>query len=180
MSVAHEMLSNLHFEIRREDVAYHPQRAGLLVVDSVPPKLVTLTLEPLDDSSLVDGRSGPFSMALSGRDTVSAIGRLRAIVRASDRLPNGTEDTVPWSVGRCAGMRRATASRVDPQSALTGVVQQHPIHAVHPVLDRRVLRRACHELRDGLLRSVSSRPDDEERSLACRSRGLDELGAVFR
>jgi len=47
----------------------------------------------------VAGRSGPFTMALSDRDTLSAIGRLRAIVRASDRLPNGTEDTVPWSVG---------------------------------------------------------------------------------
>jgi hypothetical protein len=90
---------HLHFEIRREDVAYHPQRAGLVVVDNVPPKLATLTLEPLDESSLAGGRSGPFTMTLSGRDTVLAIGRLRAIVRASDRLPNGTEGTVPWSVG---------------------------------------------------------------------------------
>src|SRR6185503_10587855 len=90
---------HLHFEIRREDVAYHPQRAGLIVVDTVPPKLATLTLEPLDDSSLAGGRSGPLTVTLSGRDTVSAIGRLRAVVRASDRLPNGTEDTVPWSVG---------------------------------------------------------------------------------
>ncbi|HEY6102361.1 MAG TPA: M23 family metallopeptidase, partial [bacterium] len=90
---------HLHFEIRRKDVAYHPQRAGLLVVDSVPPRLSALILEPLDDSSQAGGRSGPFSVAFSGRDTVSAIGRLRAIVQASDRLPNGTEDTVPWSVG---------------------------------------------------------------------------------
>src|SRR5882672_605778 len=37
---------HLHFEIRREDVAYHPQLAGLMVVDNVPPKLATLTLEP--------------------------------------------------------------------------------------------------------------------------------------
>ena len=48
---------HLHFEIRREDVAYHPQRAGLVVVDNVLPKLATLTLEPLDDSSLARGRS---------------------------------------------------------------------------------------------------------------------------
>ena len=90
---------HLHFEIRRADVAYHPLRAGLLVVDTVPPKVNTLTLEPLDDTSLAGGRSGPYTVALSGRDTVSAIGRLRAVVRASDRLPHGTEDTVPWSVG---------------------------------------------------------------------------------
>jgi len=90
---------HLHFEIRREDVAYQPQRAGLVVVDNVPPTLETLTLDPLDDASMAGGRSGPFTIALTDRDTVSVIGRLRAIVRASDRLPNGTEGTVPWSVG---------------------------------------------------------------------------------
>jgi len=58
---------HLHFEIRRADVAYHPLRAGLVVVDTVPPKVASLTLEPLDDASLVAGRSGPYTMALSGR-----------------------------------------------------------------------------------------------------------------
>src|SRR6266571_1215882 len=73
---------HLHFEIRRGDVAYNPQRAGLVVPDRVSPTLETLTLEPLDDSSLVEGRSGPFALRLSGHDTVRAIGRLRAIVVA--------------------------------------------------------------------------------------------------
>jgi murein DD-endopeptidase MepM/ murein hydrolase activator NlpD len=118
---------HLHFEIRREDVAYHPERAGLLVVDSVPPTLATLTLEPLDNSSLVGGRSGPFTMPLSGRHTVSAIGRLRALVRASDRLPNGTEDTVPWSVGIEWDGRR-TECRFDSVSWATDMPEEEYVY----------------------------------------------------
>jgi hypothetical protein len=118
---------HLHFEIRREDVAYHPQRAGLVVVDNVPPKLATLTLEPLDESSLAGGRSGPFTMTLSGRDTVSAIGRLRAIVRASDRLPNGTEGTVPWSVGIEWNGRR-TECRFDSVSWATDMPEEEYVY----------------------------------------------------
>src|SRR6266581_4584283 len=90
---------HLHFEIRRGDVAYNPQRAGLVVPDRVPPTLETLTLEPLDDSSLVEGRSGPFALRLSGHDTVRAIGRLRAIVVAGDRLRRDAGRMTPWSVG---------------------------------------------------------------------------------
>src|SRR6266550_6053462 len=118
---------HLHFEIRREDVAYHPERAGLVLVDNVPPKLATLTLEPLDDSSLAGGRSGPLTIALSGRDTVSAIGRLRAIVRASDRLPNGTEDTVPWSVGIEWDGRR-TECRFDSISWATDMSEEEYVY----------------------------------------------------
>jgi murein DD-endopeptidase MepM/ murein hydrolase activator NlpD len=118
---------HLHFEIRREDVAYHPQRAGLVVVDNVPPKLATLTLEPLDESSLAGERSGPLTMTLSGRDTVSAIGRLRAIVRASDRLPNGTEDTVPWSVGIEWNGRR-TECRFDSVSWATDMPEEEYVY----------------------------------------------------
>jgi murein DD-endopeptidase MepM/ murein hydrolase activator NlpD len=118
---------HLHFEIRREDVAYHPQRAGLVVVDGVPPTLATLTLEPLDDSSLAGGRSGPFTMALPGRDTVSAIGRLRAIVRASDRLPNGTEGTVPWSVG-IEWDGRHTECRFDSVSWATDMPEEEYVY----------------------------------------------------
>ncbi len=118
---------HLHFEIRREDVAYHPQRAGLVVMDNVPPKLATLTLEPLDESSSAGGRSGPFTMTLSGTDTVSAIGRLRAIVRASDRLPNGTEGTVPWSVGIEWNGRR-TECRFDSVSWATDMPEEEYVY----------------------------------------------------
>jgi hypothetical protein len=90
---------HLHFEIRRGDIAYNPQRAGLAVADRLRPELLTLTLEPLDDTSLVEDRSGPFTVSLSRPDTVSAIGRLRAVVVARDRLGSGSGRVVPWSVG---------------------------------------------------------------------------------
>jgi len=90
---------HLHFEIRRGDVAYNPQQAGLAVPDRVPPTLETLTLEALDDSSLVEGRSGPFTLSLSGATIVRAIGRLRATVVSGDRLRRGASRMTPWSVG---------------------------------------------------------------------------------
>ena len=68
---------HLHFEIRRGDVVYHPSRAGLAIADRVPPTLVDLTLEPLDDASMVEERYGPYTVSLARTDTVRAIGRLR-------------------------------------------------------------------------------------------------------
>lgn len=118
---------HLHFEIRREDVAYHPLRAGLTVVDSVPPTLGTLTLEPLDDASRVNGRSAPLTMALARADTVDAIGRLRAIVRAADRLPGSTEEMAPWSVGITWEGRR-TECRFDSVSWATGMPEAEYVY----------------------------------------------------
>lgn len=118
---------HLHFEIRREDVAYHPERAGLTVVDGIPPTLGTLTLEPLDDASLVNGRSAPLTMTLARADTVMAIGRLRAIVRAGDRLPNSTEEMAPWSVGITWDGRR-TECRFDSVSWATGMPEAEYVY----------------------------------------------------
>jgi hypothetical protein len=118
---------HLHFEIRREDVAYHPQRAGLAVVDTLPPTLATLTLEPLDDASQAGGRSGPFPVTLSGADTVWATGRLRAIVRASDPVPGGAGDRVPWSVGIEWDGRR-TECRFDSISWATGMPEAEYVY----------------------------------------------------
>jgi murein DD-endopeptidase MepM/ murein hydrolase activator NlpD len=118
---------HLHFEIRREDVAYHPERAGLTVVDGIPPTLGTLTLEPLDDASLVNGRSAPLTLTLARADTVMAIGRLRAIVRAGDRLPNSTEEMAPWSVGITWDGRR-TECRFDSVSWATGMPEAEYVY----------------------------------------------------
>ena len=90
---------HLHFEVRRGDTAYNPLRAGLPFVDRIPPEIATLTLEPLDEDSQVEGRSGPFTVGLSRADTVRAIGRLRGVVVARDRLRPGAGPMAPWSVG---------------------------------------------------------------------------------
>ncbi|HEU4333269.1 MAG TPA: M23 family metallopeptidase [Candidatus Eisenbacteria bacterium] len=90
---------HLHFEIRRGDTAYNPRRAGLPVADGVAPALLSLTLEPLDDSSTVAGRSGPYTIPLARPDTIRAFGRLRAVVAARDRSRAGDALVAPWSVG---------------------------------------------------------------------------------
>jgi murein DD-endopeptidase MepM/ murein hydrolase activator NlpD len=173
---------HLHFEIRREDVAYHPQRAGLVVVDSAPPTLATLILEPLDASSTVGGRSGPLSISLSGRDTVSAIGRLRAVVRASDRLPNGTEGTVPWSVGIEWNGRR-TECRFDSVSWATDMPEEEYVYDSGRVTGGKgLVLWSPREFRPRVLRSDASgreeagtitiRPGDPPRALEVWARDL--------
>jgi hypothetical protein len=173
---------HLHFEIRREDVAYHPQRAGLVIVDNVPPKLATLTLEPLDESSLAGARSGPLTMTLSGNDTVSAIGRLRAIVRASDRLPNGTEDTVPWSVGIEWNGHR-TECRFDSVSWATDMPEEEYVYDSGRVTGGKgVLLWAPAGFRPRVLRAdaplreeagtITIRPGDPPRALELWARDL--------
>lgn len=91
---------HLHFEIRRGDVAYHPYRAGLDPQDTVAPSLISLTLEPLDETSHVEGGAAPYTRRLSAvPETLSVLGRLRAIVGARDGVWRGVDRMVPWAVG---------------------------------------------------------------------------------
>jgi hypothetical protein len=91
---------HLHFEVRRGDMAYHPFRAGLAPRDSSPPTLASLTLEPLDEASQVEGGLAPFTLRLSARsETLRVRGRLRAVVGARDGVWQGVDRMVPWSVG---------------------------------------------------------------------------------
>jgi hypothetical protein len=88
---------HLHFEIRRGDTAFQPERAGLMVRDDRAPTLVDLTLEPLDDSSFVAGRGAPVTIRLGAApDTVRVLGRVRAIVGARDGVWQGVDRMVPW------------------------------------------------------------------------------------
>lgn len=120
---------HLHFEVRRGDTAYNPLRAGMAVADRVPPELVSLTLEPLDEASLVEGRSGPFTVSLTRADTVRAIGRLRAVVVARDRLRRSSGRTVPWSVG-IEWEGRPTECRFDSVSWATDMPQADYVYDV--------------------------------------------------
>ena len=90
---------HLHFEIRRGDMAYHPLRAGLKVSDTRAPSLLSLTLEPLDDTSFVERGAAPYTIALGARpETVRVWGRVRAVVGARDGVWGGVDRMVPWSV----------------------------------------------------------------------------------
>lgn len=121
---------HLHFEIRRGDIAYHPQRAGLVVTDHSPPSIPRVTLEPLDDSSAVQGIAGPVTIAFGSRtapDTVRAIGRLRVVVDARDGVWSGVDRMVPWSVSM-TWRGRTTECRFDSVSWATDMPEGDYVH----------------------------------------------------
>jgi len=90
---------HLHFEIRRGDMAYHPLRAGLIAEDTTAPSIAGVTLDPLDDSSYVEGAAAPHAVQFGSRpETLRVIGRARAVVGARDGLWRGVDRMVPWSV----------------------------------------------------------------------------------
>ncbi len=91
---------HLHIEIRRGDMAINPLRAGLVIPDSTMPRIVRVTLAPLDDISAVNGGRAPVTLAIGTRDSVRAQGhgRLRVIVEALDAQTDGTYDVAAWRV----------------------------------------------------------------------------------
>lgn len=98
---------HVHFEIRRGDMALNPLRAGLRVADRLPPTLVSLTLQPLDDTTRVGGQESPGSVQslapytiglLAPVESVYVSGRVRAVVGARDGTWRGVDRMVPWSV----------------------------------------------------------------------------------
>ena len=127
---------HLHIEIRRQDMAYHPQRAGLSVPDSSPPTLASLTLEPLDEMSRVAGRHGPSTFQLERPETVQVVGRLRAIVGARDGVWAGVDRMVPWEVGMEWDGRR-TLARFDSVSWATDMEESDFVYDTGRVLDSK-------------------------------------------
>jgi hypothetical protein len=89
---------HLHFEIRRGDMAYNPLRAGLGFADRENPKLVSVTLEPLDDTSYVERRSAPYTTSFrASPETLRVQGRARVVVLARDGTRSG-RPVAPWSI----------------------------------------------------------------------------------
>lgn len=87
---------HLHVEVRHGDFALNPLRAGLPLADAAPPVIESLVLEPLDDSSFVAGQPRAWLSPLrAARETVTVQGRVRAYVRARDRV--GGADGYAWS-----------------------------------------------------------------------------------
>ena len=99
---------HLHFEVRHGDMAVNPLLAGIEVADSTDPVIRSVTLEPLDGSSSVEGSAAPFtleltdeagaSLAAADPPRVRARGRFRVLVEALDRRANGRLSMAPWSI----------------------------------------------------------------------------------
>ncbi len=89
---------HLHLEVRRGDMAIHPLRAGAATVSVASPRLARVTLEPLDDTSLVERGRRPRTASLGAApETLRAFGRLRLVVEAQEVSPRSSF-LVPWSV----------------------------------------------------------------------------------
>ena len=93
---------HLHVEVRHDDFALHPLRAGIVVADRDSPVLDALTLEPLEADAWVERSAAPFTQALAADgETLVVRGAVRAVVRAHDRVRDGrgtSRDLPPWSV----------------------------------------------------------------------------------
>ena len=89
---------HLHMEIRHGDFALDPLRAGIVQPSDAPPRLETLTLEPLDEGSFVQRGAGPFTISLATQrpETLVVVGRMRAVVRSRAGLP-GASGVPAWS-----------------------------------------------------------------------------------
>src|SRR5438132_3175397 len=152
---------HLHVEIRRGDVAYHPMRAGLLAMDSSPPSIVDLTLEPLDDASWVEGSAGPYTRTLSARaDTVHVVGRVRAVVGARDGVWRGVDRMVPWSVGM-QWEGRETECRFDSVSWATDMVESDYVYDAGRVIgEKGLVLWAPPGFRPRMIRSAAPRNEE--------------------
>ncbi len=89
---------HLHVEVRHGDFALNPLRAGIAEPADATPRLETLTLEPLDESSYVRRSAAPYTLVLRARpETLVVEGTVRAVVRARVGLAN-VRGLPPWSI----------------------------------------------------------------------------------
>ncbi len=89
---------HMHLEVRHADFALHPLRSGYQVMDRDAPRLLSLTLEPIDARSWVERGVMPITRKLGeAPDTVWVEGRVRAVVHALDVLGKRTDLPI-WSV----------------------------------------------------------------------------------
>lgn len=82
---------HLHVEVRHGDFALNPLLAGYAVPDAVAPRIASVTLEPLDESSWVARSAAPRTHRFGGpADTLVVEGRVRLTVLASDDTDGAT------------------------------------------------------------------------------------------
>lgn len=152
---------HMHFEIRRGDMAYQPQLAGLKVKDDRPPTIASVTLEPLDETSYVERSAGPITRTFGARpETLRVIGRVRAIVAARDGVWSGVDRMVPW-LTRMEWGDQWIECRMDSISWATDMNQSDYVYDAGRVIgEKGLVLWASRGFRPRFIRS--SAPLDEE------------------
>jgi len=119
---------HLHFEIRRVDMAYHPLRAGIAPPVTAAPAISRLTLEPLDEASYVERGAAPYTIAPGTEpETLTVIGRVRAVVGVRVGEWRGVDRMVPWSTAIEFGTERVEC-RFDSVSWATDMVESDYVY----------------------------------------------------
>ena len=173
---------HMHFEIRRGDMAYQPQRAGLTIRDERGPSIASLTLEPLDNTSYVDGSAGPVTRRFGARaETLSVIGRVRAVVGARDGTWRGVDRMVPW-ITRVEWGTSWVECRMDSISWATDMSEGDEVYDAGRVIgEKGLVLWASRSFRPRFIRTnlpIDVRPGDPP--LALELVALDVAGHVAR
>lgn len=88
---------HLHVEVRRGDFALHPLRSGYPALRPAAPRLDSVTIDPVDDSSFVSRLAAPVTRRLGpAAETLVVEGRVRATIKVEDTAEGGPTTPV-WS-----------------------------------------------------------------------------------
>ncbi|MEO5989462.1 MAG: M23 family metallopeptidase, partial [Candidatus Eisenbacteria bacterium] len=120
---------HMHLEVRRVDLALSPLRAGFEAPDNDMPRLISLTLEPIDSHSWVERRASPLTRTLRETpDTILVEGRVRSVVHALDALAGHTDLPI-WSVSLRSGA-------VDVEARLDSISWDGEMSQIDLLVDR--------------------------------------------
>jgi len=174
---------HMHFEIRRGDMAYQPMRAGLRASDDSAPVLVSLTLEPLDDTSYVQRGAAPYTVRLgASAETLSVIGRVRAVVGSRDGVWKGVDRMQPW-LTRMDWDGQWVEARFDSVSWATDMVESDYVYDTGRVAgEKGIVMWAPREWRPRVIRAsaplaeeagtIVMRPNDHPKTLVLSARDV--------
>jgi hypothetical protein len=142
-------------------MAYHPQLAGLTIKDDKAPTLVSLTLEPLDDASWVQGSAAPVTRRLGARaETLDVMGRVRAIIGARDGTWSGVDRMVPW-LTRIDWEGSWIECRMDSISWATDMVESDEVYDAGRVIgEKGIVLYASRGFRPRFIRSSAPISED--------------------
>ena len=173
---------HLHVEIRRGDMAINPLLAGYSVADTSTPRIMRVTLAPLDENSFVQASptrsvDTPYTLSFGARDTVriAAMGRFRLVVDALDAESDGTYDVSPWRL-RVTNGSHWIECEFDSASWATDMSQSDFVYDSRRYTDRPAMARVLAAplgFRSRVIRA--SEPEPAEAGVVTVSEGTHDV-----